>query len=95
LRRFSAGAVDGYLINEHGRIWALSAICTHMGCHVNWAGPNRRFECLCHGATFNLYGRPGTGTLVAALPSIQVRVQRGRIYVWGTQAGMWGGESLT
>lgn len=90
VRRFSAGAVDGYLINEGGQVRALSAICTHMGCHLQWHGMRDRFECLCHGAVFSRQGAVvGQGPL-AALPPIQVRVQRGRVYVWGTAATQWG-----
>jgi Rieske Fe-S protein len=90
VRRFTAGAVDGYLLNEKGRVWALSAICTHMGCHINWAEAHGRFECLCHSATFDRYGAPRAGLPLAALPHIYVRVTSGRIYVWGTQAMSWG-----
>lgn len=90
VRRFTAGGIDGFLLNEHGRVSALSAICTHMGCHLNWSQAQNRFECLCHWAAFNRYGRPEPGLTLAALPPINVRVHGGRIYVWGTMAESWG-----
>ncbi|MBW7649559.1 ubiquinol-cytochrome c reductase iron-sulfur subunit [Anoxybacillus sp. ST4] len=46
--------------DENGDIVALSPICTHLGCTVNWNGdknnPNR-FFCPCH---YGLYEKDGT-----------------------------------
>ncbi len=89
-RRFSAGGVDGYLLNEDGRVYALSAICTHMGCHIDWHAAHARFGCLCHGAAFSRHGHVVAGVPPAPLPAIAVRVHQGRIYAWGTQAATWG-----
>jgi len=89
-RRFSAGGVDGYLLNEGGRVYALSAICTHMGCHIDWHAAHERFGCLCHGAAFSRHGHVVAGVPPAPLPAIAVRVHQGRIYAWGTQAATWG-----
>ncbi len=89
-RRFSAGGVDGYLLNEGGRVYALSAICTHMGCHIDWHAAHARFGCLCHGAAFSRHGHVVAGVPPAPLPAIAVRVHQGRIYAWGTQAATWG-----
>ncbi len=89
-RRFSAGGVDGYLLNEGGRVYALSAICTHMGCHIDWHAAHERFGCLCHGAAFSRHGHVVAGIPPAPLPAIAVRVHSGRIYAWGTQAATWG-----
>ncbi len=89
-RRFSAGGVDGYLLNEGGRVYALSAICTHMGCHIDWHAAHERFGCLCHGAAFSRHGHVVAGVPPAPLPAIAVRIHQGRIYAWGTQAATWG-----
>ena len=90
VRRFSAGGIDGYLLNEHGSVRALSAICTHMGCHVDWRAPHDHFACLCHGAVFGRAGHVLAGVPPSPLPPIQVRVRRGRIHAWGTAAAAWG-----
>lgn len=90
VRRFSAGGVDGYLINDGTRIRALSAICTHMGCHVSWRSARQRFECLCHGAAFTREGRVAHGIPPAPLPKIEVRVAGEQILAWGTHATEWG-----
>ena len=90
VRRFSAGGVDGFLIHESGEVRALSAICTHMGCHIRWHGAHDRFECLCHGATFGRQGAPLADAPLPDLPRIQVQVRGGRVYVWGTAVAQWG-----
>lgn len=35
---------------------ALSAICTHQGCSVEYAASNNDFECPCHGSRFDING---------------------------------------
>lgn len=90
VQRFSAGGVDGYLIKEGVSVYAVSAICTHMGCHINWHDGHARFECLCHGAAFGKDGRVVAGIPPTPLPSIHVQTDSGRVYAWGTQEKTWG-----
>jgi cytochrome b6-f complex iron-sulfur subunit len=33
-------------------IYALSTICTHLGCTPNWLGGENKFKCPCHGSGF-------------------------------------------
>lgn len=80
IKPFTAGAVQGFLINRGGKIRALSRICTHMGCLLNYSGDEQAFICPCHGAEFNLYGRlrygpDKYGQPLPPLPPIDVRVR--------------------
>lgn len=45
--------------DESGRLHVLSARCPHLGCIVRWSGPDRTWECPCHGSRF-----AADGTLV-------------------------------
>ncbi|HBN45223.1 MAG TPA: ubiquinol-cytochrome c reductase iron-sulfur subunit [Candidatus Marinimicrobia bacterium] len=37
--------------NDEG-IYALSTVCTHLGCTPNWLGSEQKFKCPCHGSGF-------------------------------------------
>jgi len=91
--RFVADTVVGYVIFDDGdeeepinkgKIIAMSAACTHMGCIVQWQ-EDRRFHCRCHGGLFTESGKPtnsGTNRYLAALPRLATRVDaNGDIYV--------------
>jgi cytochrome b6-f complex iron-sulfur subunit len=88
LRPFTAGAVQGYLVNQGGRFRALSRLCTDMGCALAFHADDQRLSCPCHGAEFGLDGRPlfnpfhGQVSL-SPLPQIEVRVQGETVQVWG------------
>jgi glycine/D-amino acid oxidase-like deaminating enzyme/nitrite reductase/ring-hydroxylating ferredoxin subunit len=42
--------------DEQGKVHAVSAVCTHMGCIVGWNGTDRTWDCPCHGSRFELSG---------------------------------------
>jgi Rieske Fe-S protein len=86
---FSAGPVQGYLINHQGQLRAVSRICTHMGCAVNFAGSEQHFVCPCHGAEFDMHGRflygehgEAYSPALAPLPPINLRVNGNAVEVW-------------
>jgi len=41
--------------NDEG-MYALSTVCTHLGCTPNWLGTERKFKCPCHGSGFRFSG---------------------------------------
>ncbi|MGH2447398.1 MAG: ubiquinol-cytochrome c reductase iron-sulfur subunit [Chloroflexota bacterium] len=84
---FETGALQGFLIHREGRIRALSRVCTHMGCRLNYEHDEKALVCPCHGAEFSLhgdvrYGPHGYGTPLPALPHIRMRIRRQSIEVW-------------
>jgi cytochrome b6-f complex iron-sulfur subunit len=40
---------------------ALSSICTHQGCTVNYGASSKQFSCPCHGGLFNISGKVLSG----------------------------------
>jgi glycine/D-amino acid oxidase-like deaminating enzyme/nitrite reductase/ring-hydroxylating ferredoxin subunit len=42
--------------DDQGKVHAVSAVCTHMGCLVGWNATDRTWDCPCHGSRFELSG---------------------------------------
>jgi nitrite reductase/ring-hydroxylating ferredoxin subunit len=80
-----AGAVPAFLIREGDTVRAISRVCTHMGCLLNFEADDRELECPCHGAWFDLNGNvdPTYGRSLPPLPAVGVRVDKGVVYVLG------------
>jgi glycine/D-amino acid oxidase-like deaminating enzyme/nitrite reductase/ring-hydroxylating ferredoxin subunit len=68
--------VDGKKIaayrDEQGNVHALSPVCTHAGCIVNWNAEEKTWDCPCHGARYTIEGRVLTGPATRGLSSISI-----------------------
>ena len=60
---------------------AYSAICTHLGCIVEWQDSKREIFCPCHAGVFNVDGQVVSGPPPRPLPSYKTRVADGKIFV--------------
>jgi nitrite reductase/ring-hydroxylating ferredoxin subunit len=81
---FRSGAIEGFLVRTGQDVRGLSAVCTHMGCVLNYSKFRDRFECPCHGATFAKDGQPSDQytSPLPPLPALQVRVSKGQVQVY-------------
>jgi glycine/D-amino acid oxidase-like deaminating enzyme/nitrite reductase/ring-hydroxylating ferredoxin subunit len=42
--------------DEQGGLHAVSPVCTHLGCHLNFNGSEKSWDCPCHGSRFDVDG---------------------------------------
>lgn len=69
-----------------GSVTALTLVCTHVCCEVNFDPSSQRFYCPCHGSIFDSSGNVLQGPAVIPLPSIQVRIDElGSIFPTGVK----------
>jgi nitrite reductase/ring-hydroxylating ferredoxin subunit len=63
--------IDGEKIaayrDEQGAVHAVSAVCTHLACIVNWNNAEKSWDCACHGSRFNCDGEVLHGPAVKDL----------------------------
>jgi len=64
-----------------GEFIALSAICTHLGCIVNWRPEEQIFLCPCHAGKFSLTGEVLAGPPPRSLPPYPVTVKGNEIVI--------------
>ncbi len=69
------------LIRTATEVKAFSAVCTHLGCLVDWNGQKREIICPCHAGQFALDGHVVGGPPPRPLPSYPARVVDGKIFV--------------
>ena len=41
-----------WIVRDDEKIYALSTVCTHLGCTPNWQSNEAKFKCPCHGSGF-------------------------------------------
>jgi cytochrome b6-f complex iron-sulfur subunit len=50
-----------FVVRERNQFHVISAICTHLGCTVEWKTKTDEFDCPCHGSKFRADGTPFAG----------------------------------
>jgi glycine/D-amino acid oxidase-like deaminating enzyme/nitrite reductase/ring-hydroxylating ferredoxin subunit len=53
--------------DQDGARFECSAVCTHLGCIVNWNAVEKSWDCPCHGSRFDPYGKVVTGPAIKDL----------------------------
>jgi cytochrome b6-f complex iron-sulfur subunit len=63
------------------RVVALSAVCTHMRCILNFDRERKGLRCPCHDGRFDLNGNVVSGLPQRALPRYEVQTRAGEVFV--------------
>jgi nitrite reductase/ring-hydroxylating ferredoxin subunit len=83
--RVQAGSVGAYLFRDGGSVTAVSAICSHLPCELDWVAERGVLNCPCHNQAFRPDG-DAVSTIypLPKLPAVRVKVENGRVLVLGT-----------
>ena len=69
------------LLTAEGEYHAVSAVCTHLGCTVQYRTDMREIWCACHNGTYSLEGRNISGPPPRPLESFLVNIRGNEIVV--------------
>ncbi len=70
-----------FVVRLVGGFLAISSVCTHLHCIVNWNAVTKRFECPCHGAKFNEEGEVLAGPPPRPLDIHKLEIAAGNVVV--------------
>jgi len=76
-----AGSSAVLVKTKTGELVALSAVCTHLGCIVQWVKEQQHFLCPCHGGQFATDGTVLAGPPPRPLAKIPLTLSEGSITV--------------
>jgi cytochrome b6-f complex iron-sulfur subunit len=75
-KTFPFGSQPGILIRTaDGEYRALTAVCTHLGCTVQYRGADRLIWCACHNGLYDLEGRNVSGPPPRPLEPFVVHIE--------------------
>jgi len=72
------------VVRDRAGFRAFSAVCTHLGCLVEWDSSRKQFLCPCHAAIFDENGHVVSGPPPAPLPELVVKEIGEKVYVSAT-----------
>lgn len=70
-------------------MFALSTVCTHLGCIPNWQPADNKFKCPCHGSGFRPSGMNFEGPAPRPLERWRVLLEEGELVVDMNQKYQW------
>jgi len=95
--KYKAGSVDNFPLEsvtlnkeqkvyivraKEGYFFAVSAVCTHLGCITNWKSEHGIIACPCHGSKFSKEGKVIEGPAPRPLPRFSMTLdEQGQIIV--------------
>ena len=74
-----------YVIRTSEGFYALSSVCTHLGCMTRYERERKELACPCHGSHFTLDGQVAGGPAPRPLPRLALSIDRGLLVVDAAQ----------
>lgn len=66
---------SAWVMEREGQLVAMSSVCPHLGCAIDYDGENRKFVCPCHDSFFSLDGAVETGPSPRAMDTLDVKAE--------------------
>lgn len=63
-----------FIVRTENGFFAVSAVCTHLGCVTEWKPDNNRIECPCHGSKYTREGTKLAGPAPRPLPHFSIQL---------------------
>ena len=70
-----------FIVNTGKELFALSGVCTHLGCLTNWHRTENRFLCPCHGGQYDTQGNVVAGPPPAPLNRLPLKIEHHKVYI--------------
>ena len=70
-----------FVVREARGFYALSAVCTHLGCITRYEAEARGFLCPCHGSRYALTGAVTAGPAPQSLVRLHLSIERDQLIV--------------
>jgi len=70
-----------YVVADERGAYAMSAVCTHLGCLTRPDPDGKGFFCPCHGSKYDLNGKVTRGPADKSLPHYRVEVAQNDLWV--------------
>ncbi len=83
-----------YVVGGEKGIYAMSAVCTHLGCITRYVSDEAAIACPCHGSRFDLEGNVTHGPAPHPLPWLEVRLDEAGNLVVDTSVVIPRGKAL-
>ncbi len=70
-----------FIVSSSGKLAVLSAVCSHLGCLVNYRKESKEFVCPCHGGKYDISGKNIEGPPPAPLTTYPVEIKNGMVMI--------------
>ncbi|MBF0345839.1 MAG: ubiquinol-cytochrome c reductase iron-sulfur subunit [Nitrospirae bacterium] len=70
-----------FIVAHADKCFALSPVCTHLGCLVSFSRHKNAFICPCHGGKYDVEGNVIGGPPPRPLAQLPLMVDKGKVYV--------------
>ena len=70
-----------FIVNTGKELFALSAVCTHLGCLVSWYRPENRFRCPCHSGQYDIRGNVVAGPPPAPMNRLSLKIEHQKVNI--------------